>query len=176
PAEPVHSGTIKFKPAGDSGVAAALADAFGRDSVEKAALAQAFSQIKQGYDTEVAKEGKSNDLAAAMTFFIAANLTAFHQSELPSDEAGESLYKLLSGSMPGTPEFAKLSNSEKQQMHDWLVCMGGFVIAGYMEAKQSGDQASLSNFSQIADQSMRIVLGIEAGKLQFGPNGLTAVG
>ncbi len=175
PALPVDTPAVTFKPVGDSGVAKSLADAFGRDPAEKAALADAFFKIKQGYDTEVAKEGKSDDLAAAMTFFIAANITAFHRSEMPTDAAGESLYNSLRTSMSTTPEFAKMSNTEKQQMHDWLVCMGGFVIAGYMEAKQSGDEESLSNFSQIADQSMVLVLGIEAAKLQFGPNGLTAI-
>lgn len=175
PAPSVETGDVKFMSNGDSGVAKTLADSFGRDPAEKAALAEAFNQIKQGYDTEAAKEGKSNDLAAAMMFFIAANLTAFHQSDLPTDEAGESLYQSLRTSMSTTPEFTKLSNTEKQQMHDWLVCMGGFVIAGHMEAKQSGDQDSLTNFTQIADQSMLIVLGVGAGKLQFGPTGLEPV-
>ena len=166
---------VTFKPAGDSGVPKALADAFGRDPAEKLALTEAFSQIKQGYETEVAKEGKSNDLAAAMTFFIAANITAYHQTELPSDEAGENLYRSLRDSMTNTPEFAKISNAEKQQMHDWLICMGGFVMAGYMEAKQTGDQESLTTFSELADQSMRLVLGIDGSKLNLGPNGLLPV-
>lgn len=170
----VETAAVTFKPVGDSGVAKDLADTFGGDPAEKAALLEAFNQIKQGYDTEVAKEGKSNDLAAAMTFFIAANVTAFHQSEMPSDAASESLYESLRSSMPTTPEFAKLSNTEKQQMHDWLVCMGGFVIAGYLEAKQSADTEGLGNFTQIADQSMRVALGVEVGKLQFGPTGLIA--
>ena len=52
--------------------------AFGSSAEQRASLVQAFTQIKQGYEAEVAKEGKSNNLAAAMTFFIAANVVTYH--------------------------------------------------------------------------------------------------
>jgi hypothetical protein len=167
---------VKFNPVGDSGVAKSLADAFGRTDGEKAALAEAFGQIKQGYEAGVAKEGKSNNLAAAMTFFITANVAAYHQTDLPADEAGENLFQSLQDSMASVPEFARLSNPEKQQMHDWLVCMAGFVMAGYTGAKQDGDKESLKNFSELADYSMRLVLGVELGKLSFTGNNLSIEG
>ena len=167
---------LKFNPAGDSGVAKSLADALGRTEEEKAALTEAFGQIKQGYEAEVAKKGKSNNLAAAMTFFIAANVAAYHQTEMPADEAGENLFQSLQETMAGLPAFARMSNPEKQQMHDWLVCMAGFVMAGYTEAKKDGDQESLKNFSEFADNSIRLVLGIEVGKLSFTGNDLSIEG
>lgn len=166
------SDSVKFKPAVDSGVALMLADAFSSNPAEKSGLLVVFAQIKQGYETEIAKEGKSNDLAAAMTFFIAANVTAYHQSEEPSDRIVEDLYESLRGSLAATPEFVKTSNAEKQQMHDWMVYMAGFVMAGYMDAKQNGDTAGLATFKDIADASVRLVLGIEGSKLKFGENGL----
>ena len=69
-----RSNPMRFTPAGDSGVLKALADAYGSSAEQRASLVEAFSQIKQGYEAEVAKEGKSNNLAAAMTFFIASNV------------------------------------------------------------------------------------------------------
>ena len=167
---------LKFTPAGDSGVADALAGALGRNETEKAALKQAFQQIKQGYEAEAAKEGKSNNLAAAMTFFIAANVAAYHQTDLPSDEAGEKLFRSLQGTMAGAPALARLSNAEKQQMHDWLVCMAGFVAAGYADAKQNGDTAGLKSLGELADYSMRLVLGVEVGKMRSAGNQLTVEG
>ena len=76
---------LKFTPAGDSGVMKALADALGDTPQERAGLVQAFTQLKQGYEAEVAREGKSNNLAAAMAFFIAANVMAYQQTDMPSD-------------------------------------------------------------------------------------------
>lgn len=170
------SGVVKFTPVGDSGVVKALADAFGRNEGEKAAVAEAFKQIKQGYEAEVAKEGKSNNLAAAMTFFIATNVAVYHQTDMPADEAGEQLFQSLQEAMASTAAFARLSNSEKQQMHDWLVCMAGFVMTGYADARQNGDKEGLRNFSQLADYSMRLVLGVDVGKLSVTGDKLTIAG
>lgn len=167
---------VKFSPAGDSGVAKSLADAFGRNEEEKAALAEAFKQIKQAYEAEVAKAGKANNLAAAMTFFITANVAAYHQTEMPSDEAGDNLFQSLEETMASVPEFSRLSNPEKQQMHDWLVCMAGFVMTGYADGKRSGDKEVLKNFGELADYSMRLVLGVEVGKLSFAGNNLSIGG
>jgi hypothetical protein len=167
---------LKFSPAGDSGVAKSLADALGSTEAERAALVEAFGQIKQGYEAEVARQGKSNNLAAAMTFFIGVNVAAYHQADMPSDEAGENLFQSLQETMSGVPAFARLSNAEKQQMHDWLVCMAGFVAAGYMDARQSGNRESLKNIGQLADYSIRLVLGVDVGRLKFAGNNLSAEG
>jgi hypothetical protein len=161
---------VTFKPVGDSGVAKALADALGGNPQQKAALTEAFLQIKQGYESEVAKEGKSNNLAAAFTFFIAANVMAYYQSDEPSDQASETLFKELQPVIASIPEFARMSNSDKHRMHDWLVCMGGFVMTGYMDAKQTGDKPGLGNYREFATYAIRLVLGIEVGKLSFKGN------
>ncbi len=84
-------------------------------------MRELFKQLKQGYETEVAKEVKSNNLAAAMTLFIASNVVAYHNSEMPSDEATEEFYNSIRDVMAATPEIARLTNAEKQQTHDWLV-------------------------------------------------------
>lgn len=158
---------LKFKPAGESGVPKTLGDALGRTAEERALLSKVFAQVRQAYEAEVAQEGKSNDLAAAMTFFISTNVAAFHRTELPSDAATDELYRSLQGAMAGSPAFARMADAEKQRMHDWLVCMAGFVLAGYADARQGGDQANLQNFGELADYSMRLVLGVEAGKVSL---------
>lgn len=164
---------LTFTPAGDSGVAKTLADAFSTSAEERTALVEAFGQIKQAYEAEVAKEGKSNNLAAAMTFFITTNVAAYHQTDLPPDSAGESLFRDLQQTMSAAPEFARLSNAEKQQTHDWLVLMAGFVLTGYSDARQKGDRETMSNFSQLADYSMRLALGVEVGKMSLAGNSLS---
>ncbi len=131
-------------------------------------MRELFKQLKQGYETEVAKEGKSNNLAAAMTFFIASNVVAYHNSEMPSDEATEEFYNSIRDVMAATPEIARLTNAEKQQTHDWLVYMGGFVLLGHMNAKNTGDAKSLADYKSVADQSMRLVLGV--GPTDFSPS------
>jgi hypothetical protein len=168
----VNGAVLKFKPAGDSGVAQTLADALGSNAPEKATLKTAFLQIKQGYENEVAKAKRSNDLAAAMTFFIASNVMAYHQTEEPSDAETEKLFGSLQKVMAGLPEFARMQNGEKQKLHDWLVIMAGYVMTGYSKAKQSNDEAGLATFKELADYSLRLVLGVEASKLSLSETGL----
>lgn len=158
---------LKFVPIPDSGVAQALADALGSNPQEIASLKDGFLQIKQVYEAEVAKEGKSNNLAAAFTLFIAANVMAYGQIDEPSDAATEALFGELQGAIADVPEFARLSNLEKQKMHDWLVFMGGFVMAGYTEARTANDKEALQTYRSLADYSLRLVLGVSASELSF---------
>lgn len=168
----VNSEVVKFTPNKDSDVPQALADAFGQDANQKAALVQAFQQIKQGYEAEVAKQGKSNNLAAALTFFITANVMTYGQTEMPADKVTDELFDDLQSVISSVPAFAEMTDNEKQKMHDWLVCMGGFAMMNYIDAKQSGDAQALANIKTFADYSLRLVLGIEANKLRFSTSGL----
>ena len=63
-----------------------------------------------------------------MTFFIAANVVAYHGSEMPSDGDSVKLFQSLQQMMSRVPAFAAMSNAEKHRMHDWLVCMAGFAM------------------------------------------------
>ena len=162
-----QAAVLKFTPTGDSGITRSLADALGRTTQERAALVDAFEQLKQGYEAEVAKEGKSNNLAAAMTFFIAANVVAYHQTEMPSDAESVQLFQSLQQLMSRVPALAALSNAEKHRMHDWLVCMGGFAATNYLDAKRNNDAQALATIKEFADYSLRLVLGVEAGKLSL---------
>ncbi|HEX5874697.1 MAG TPA: DUF6683 family protein [Pyrinomonadaceae bacterium] len=176
PKSPGRTPALKFTPAGDSGVTRALAEAFGSNDQQRAALVDAFTQIKQGYEAEVAKEGKSNNLAAAMTFFIASNVVTYHQTEMPADADTDKLFQSLENAMTNIPAFASMSNAEKHRMHDWLVCMGGFALTNYMDAKQNGNAEGLATIKDFAGYSMQLVLGIEPGKLKLSGSRLIVQG
>ena len=167
PSRPANMAVVKFKPAGDSGVMKTLADALGANAEQRAGLMQVFSQVRQAYEAGVAQKGKSNNLAAAFTFFIAANVMAYYQTGEPSDQATDTLLGQLEDVISSVPEFSRMSDVEKQKMHDWLVCMGGFSMMGYLDAKQTNDKQGLSNYRDFADFSIRLVLGVEPSKLNF---------
>jgi hypothetical protein len=156
---------VKFTPSGDSGVITTLSEALGNTPDEQKALADAFTQFKQGYETEAAKAGKANNLAVTLTFFIVSNAVAYQQTEMPSDADTVAMSQSMEQKMARVPAFASLSNSEKHRMNDWLVCMAGFALTNYMSAKSTGDAQRLASIKQLADYSMRLALGIDAAKL-----------
>ena len=168
--------SITFRPGPNPGVDQALVNAFVSTPAEKQALITLFQQLKQSYEEEVAKDGKSNNLAAAMTFFIASNVVSYHRTEMPSEPATEKLFIALRDVMMSTPEIAKMTNAEKQQMHDWLVYMGGFILSSYLIAKQSNDRKAMDNSRLLASLSTKIVLGIDISTVKFTKDGLSAIG
>jgi hypothetical protein len=163
----VDSSAVTFKPAGDSGVARALADALGVSEQSKAELKELFAQIKQGYETDVVKEGKSNNLAAAFTFFIALNVMAYRREPEPSDGATETLFGELQRVITSAPELSRLPDAEKQRMHDWLVCVAGYTLVHHAVAKQTGDARAADINREFAAYALRLVLGVEASRLSF---------
>jgi hypothetical protein len=167
PARPAASNgaAVKFTPSGDSGVIKSLSDVLGSTPEERAALAEAFTGFKQSYEAEAAKAGKANNLAVTMTFFIVANVVAYHQTEMPEDADTVKMAQSLEQRMARIPAFASMSNAEKQRMNDWLLCLAGFALTNYMSAKASGDAQGLATIKQFADYSLRLALGIEAAKL-----------
>lgn len=163
--------SLTFRPAGDTGIADALIAAFATNPSEKALLTTLFKTMRQSYESEVAKDGRSNNIAAALTFFLAVNAMVYHDLDLPSDEVTDKVYDQLSGAMVTTPEIARMTDAEKQQMHDWLVYMGGFVLAGYVEAKQNNNAETLKSFQQVAALSSKIV-GVDISKVTLSAKGL----
>jgi len=66
----------------------------------------------------------------------------YHQTEMPAD--AHTIMRPLEQAMARIPAFAQMTGPEKHKMHDWLVCMGGFVLTNYMDAKQRKDAAGLA--------------------------------
>jgi hypothetical protein len=156
---------VRFTPGADSGVIKSLSEALGSTVEERAALAEAFTQFKQGYEAEAAKAGKANNLAVTMTFFIVSNAVAYHQTDMPSDEDTIKMSQALEQKMARVASFRAMTNSEKLRMHDWLLCMGGFALTNYLSAKQTGDAQGLATIKQFSDYALRLALGVDAAKL-----------
>lgn len=138
-----------------------LAEALGRDATEKKNLTEAFDQLLAAYNVEMRKENKANDLAAAMTFFIVANMATYCGCEPMSDAASEELYESIAANMQSISAVASMSAAEKHQMHDWLAAMGGFIHAAYLDAKNRGSSDGLAVSRELAAQSTKLVLGID---------------
>lgn len=165
PARASNTAVVKFTPSGDSGVLKALSDALGNTVEERAALAEAFTGFKQSYEAEAAKAGKANNLAVTMTFFVVANVVAFHQTAMPEDADTVQMSQTLEHRMARIPAFSSMSNADKQRMNDWLLCMAGFALTNYMSAKAGNDAQGLATSKQFADSSLRLVLGVDPADL-----------
>jgi hypothetical protein len=174
PTAPQNSYAV-FTPDPASNYSDSLADTIGSTPEEKAAMRQLFAGTKTSFEQEVAKNGRSNNLSAAFTFFIASAVTVYHDDPEPSDEAVDKLWDGMSSTLDEMPELAGLTNDEKQQMYDTLVSFSGLVLAGHMLGKQTGDKEMQRLYKQLSATLIQTVLKTEPDKLRFGRSGLNVV-
>lgn len=164
-----------FKPEPGADTMAAIANDIGSNAIERQQLLQLFSATKTAFGDEVAAKGRSNNLAAAFTFFIASTVTVYRDDPEPSDEAIEALWDGMNSALVEMPEVARLTNGEKQQLYDLLVAFSGFVLAGYLESKSTGDVETQKVFKALSAELIRTILHMEPDKLRFNKAGLDIV-
>ena len=172
---PLNDSAAFFKPDPRADTMAKIADELGTNPTERQQLRQLFVATKEAFEKEVAAKGRSNNLPAAFTFFIASTVTVYRNDPEPSDQAIDKLWDGMSGALTESPEMANLSDAEKQQLYDMLVAFSGFVLAGYMESKTSGDADTLKVFQTLSGELIRTVLKTDPATLRFSKDGLDIV-
>lgn len=165
-----------FKPDPNTDNFGSLADSLGKNEQEKDVLRQLFAATKTAFEKEVAAKGRRNNLAAAFTLFTASAVTVYHDDPEPSDEAVDKLWDGLNSVFDESPEMAKLTDAEKQQLYDTLIALSGLVLAGYMEGKNSGDTETQTLFKTLAGAMIEQVLKTDPEKARFGKGGLDVKG
>jgi hypothetical protein len=158
---------LRFRPVANSGVAKQVADVLGRDPTERSAVLQILEEVKRSYEAEAAKAGNSNDVAAALTFFLATGSMAYHQTDFPADNVTDAMVQVLHQELSVSPEFRSMTDLQKQKLHDWLVVVGGFVLAGYLDAVKKTDAKQLADYKELANASFKLVLGTGAEKFNL---------
>jgi hypothetical protein len=150
---------LRFRPVANSGVPQQIADTLGRNPQERAALLQLFQLVKKAYEVEATKAGKANNIAAALTFFMATASMAYHQTDEPSETVTRALNEILQREMSLSPAVKSMTNLQKQQMHDWLIVSGGFIMAGYLEGVKTKDKKEIVEYREVAHECFKLVLG-----------------
>ncbi len=158
---------LQFKPLANSGVTKQIADTLGRDPKERATLLGILQEVKKSYEAEAAKAGKSNNIAAALTFFLVTTSMAYHQTDAPADAVTDALVEVLQQELSAAPEFKSMTNLQKQQMHDWLVVSGGFILAGYLDGVKTSDAKELADYKELANECFKLVLGTGVEKFNL---------
>jgi hypothetical protein len=161
-----------FRPILNSGVDRELASSLTQNPGEQQALLTIFREVKKSYDVEAAKLGQSNNVAGALTFFIATCVTAFNDAPEPSDAATENLLEVINELALATPELSRAPDREKQIMHERLIYVSGLILAGYLNGKQTNDADSTMQFRLIAGSALQSVLNVDPQKLRFDQVGL----
>ena len=164
PPAPKNSGV--FKP-GKSTMAKQLADALGTTAEEKAALAQLAEATKQAFEAQPETQKWKNNVAGALTFFMLSNVVIATDMAEPSDEQSQALFQAIGLALDDTPELAKASAKEKQQLYDMLIAFTGLPLALYTEGKERNDAAQMKQARELAGQLVQLVLKVDAKSIKL---------
>jgi len=144
----------------------ALADALGETPEEKALIKQIYASTKVEYEKEAGSRGWKNNIAAGLTFFTVTAMTAYHDAQVPSEEAVQTYYKMMNVVLDEMPELGKAVNKDKQGFNNMLIGFGGMLLAVYSEAKQNNDDATLEKSKKLAGMLIEMVLKTDPENLR----------
>ena len=167
PAPPVVRNHGVFRPDSSIDTGKAMADALGETPEEKALIAKIFSATKSAYEAQAGPKGWKNNIAGGLTFFTVTAMTVYRDAEEPSEEAVETYYKVVNASLDEMPEFAKVSNKDKQSYNNMLIGFSGLLLAGYTEGKENNDAATVENYRKLAGGLIQLVLKIDPERLKL---------
>lgn len=156
-----------FKPSPQANNYKLIADTLGTTADEKAYLNSLFIETKKALEAELAKTGRKNNIAAAMTFFIVSNVTVYHGDPEPGDDVTEALFEGINQIFDETPEMASVPNREKQFMYDMMIAFGGLSYAGYLYGKENNDQGTAKAYQKLAGELLKQALKLDAEKIRF---------
>jgi hypothetical protein len=155
-----------FKP-GKSTVAKQLGDAIGSTKEERDAVAMLASATKEAFEAQPETQKWKNNVAGALAFFLISNLVVATGSEEPSDETSQALFQAMSLALDASPEMAKASATDKQQLYDLLIGFTGLPLAIYTEAKERGDAAQMKQAQELAAKLIELVLKVDAKSVKL---------
>ena len=167
PPPPVVRNYGVFRPDATVDTGKTLADALGDTPEEKDLIKRIYASSKTVFEEEVAARGWKNSIAAGVTFFTVAGLTTYHDTAMPSDEAINTYYKVVSAALDDIPEMAAASNKDKQGLNNTLVGFGGLLFTGYTQAKQNNDADSLKTYKTLAGVLIKLVLKTDPENLRI---------
>lgn len=166
PAPPIVRNYGVYRPDATVDTGKVLADALGETPAEKALIKQVYVATKAAYEKEATARGWKNNIAAGLTFFTVTAMTVYHDGEEPSNEAMANYFKIMNSTLDEMPEFAKVSNKDKQAYNNMLIGFSGMLLAGYSEGKQSGDADTLATYKKLAGNLVQMVLKTDAENLR----------
>jgi hypothetical protein len=165
PSAPKYYG--KFRPNPRASSISTIVDTLGETAEEKALLKQVIGSVKATFEKEAAAKGWNNNVAGAMTFFLAATVTIYHDSAEPSDATAASIYDAVNRAIDEVPEFGRASDTDKQQIYETLIAFGAIPLATYTEGKQNGSAETVESARKLAGELIRIVLKTDPETIHF---------
>jgi len=134
---------------------------------------QLMTALLEEYEKNARAAGKPNDVALALSFFLATNASLYHDAGQPTDSQMLELRETIAAALLQASAFNRVTDRKKQEMYETLVLFTGFALAAYQEGKQEGNPASVRVAQQLAGQNLQALTGVSPDETSFTDQGLS---
>jgi len=134
---------------------------------------QLMTALLDEYEKNARAAGRPNDVALALSFFLATNASLYHDAGQPADSQMLELRETIAEALLQANAFNGVTDRKKQEMYETLVLFTGFALAAYQEGKQQGNLASVRVAQQLAGQNLQALTGVSPDETSFTNQGLS---
>jgi hypothetical protein len=156
-----------FRPDATVDTGKALADVLAETPEHRALIKQIYKATKAEYEKAAVLRGWQNNIAAGLTFFTVTAMTVYRDAEAPGDDAVNNYFNVVNSALDDIPEFATVSNKDKQSYNNMLIGFSGMLLAGQLEGKQNNDAATLETYKKLAGMLIEMVLKTDPENLRI---------
>jgi hypothetical protein len=132
-----------------------------------------LTALLEEFDKQARAAGHPNDLALAMSFFLATNASIYHDAGEPTDPQMVELRDMIAEALVEGNALSSMTDRKKQEMYEALVLFAGLALTTYQEGKRSGNAETVKAGQNLAGQSLLAVMGISPDKITFTAQGLS---
>lgn len=135
-------------------------------------MTKLFEGLLKFYNTRSKQQGApANDLARTLSYTIALNYAYAREQEV-SNAGMTAMRAKLRNALLASPDFRKMSEQQKQEMHETLVILSHFVAVGYDQSKEKGDKDSMAAFKKLANFNLQTLLKVDPSRIRLEKDGL----
>ncbi len=168
-----NESSLRFHPTGTHLLTGKLADQLGKTQAQKDQVTVIVNMLFQEFDKQAVKLGKPNDLAFALSYFLAQNATVYRGTTDPKDEQFLELRETIVAALAQSGGFRNLTDRQKQELYETLVSYTGLVYLGYQDARKRGAREEVETYRQLAGLNLKNITHIEPERSDFTAEGLT---
>ena len=147
---------LEFKRARGGRAADGVVKAFKIEGVDQRDLLKLLGEIAVAYDRSARELDAENNLAYAVTAFTLTMVHIHKGLEGDVDNLTErNVFESVSRTLVSSRLLAKMTDWDKQELHDRLVYTAGLVAIAHEEARQKGNAERVSLFRGIAGELLQ---------------------
>lgn len=166
----VRAVSTRFSPGQASRAPATIAANYPAE--RRAEVQRTFQELLTKYrDVERAMNVPSFDVAGAVAMFLSGSYEAYHDASLEPEQF-KALVAQMRRVIGTSPDFARASNEDKQEMYEQMAILGMFMAATQDELSRKPNPKIAADMKQVARGYLEQFLKTDADRVHISSHGL----